>query len=71
MARFVLTAALFEKFNQPVMDICWQRIGFHSLVDLNRFLGGVADHPAIRAFADVALQVPAHARIDIFVEEVT
>jgi hypothetical protein len=70
LAGFVLGAALFEDLHESIMNLFRQRLRFHALIDLNRLLGGVADHPAIRAFADVAFQVLAHRGIDILVEEV-
>jgi hypothetical protein len=70
MAGFVFAAARFEDLNEPIVDVFGQRLRVHAFVDLNRLLGSVADHPAIGALADMALQVPAHGGIDILVEEV-
>ena len=70
MAGFVLGAARFEDLNEPIVNLYGQLLRIHAFVDLNRLLGRVADHPAIRALADVAFQVLAHSGIDILVEEV-
>jgi hypothetical protein len=70
LAGFVLTAALFENLNESIVNRFRQRLRIHALVNLNRLFGGIADHPAIWAFADVAFQILAHGGIDILVEKV-
>jgi hypothetical protein len=42
-------------------------LGVHALVDLNRLFGRVADHPTIRTFGDVTLELAPEFHVDFLV----
>jgi hypothetical protein len=50
------------------MDLVGNLLRFQSLVDFQRLLRGVEDHPTVRAFGDVLLDAAADVAIGRLVE---
>src|ERR1039458_3616333 len=61
---------LLSPAHQPLVNIRWNGALFHPLEDLNGLLGGVAYHPAVGTFGDVALQLGAQLGVGFLVEVV-
>jgi hypothetical protein len=67
-ADFSVNALAFNCRHQALVHICRDRILLHALEDLDSLLCGVAYHPAVRTFRDVALQFGSQLSVGFFVE---
>ena len=62
---------LVQSRDQASLDIARDLLGLHSFVNLNGLLGGVYDHPAIWAFADVLMQLSLQTLVTAIVQVIS
>ena len=61
---------LLDGGHETGVDILRDRTGFHAFVDLDGFLRGISDYPAIRAFRKVPFELGPDLPFGLFVEEI-